>query len=365
MPYFWVTMEALIRFWAPCDDLAPWPVIPSAPPSVWTTPSDFAVSWQSSQFTPVYEWASTSWNVWSGVAEQAAVSALTAVGQALEAALQALVAFVEKEVIKLLTPVFQPILTSINQYEKSLSSDVLNAQADLNNGDSITAAAAQFWQDASGPVFFLAAGLGTTLSIATTVLEVLSLGVGFFIPIVIGLVLTGGAAATAGKGGLLNSLLSEFKSLNPSNALSGVLGEWESIFNGQSQVVSQAPPSAKVRPSVSHSLEQTLAGILSIATSSAAASEVIDAVIVSKNPEPLKFGAAFFGFLGMFVASAAAYFSDAAGAWVSLAFIGWSIFMDLVYIVEVEADLGSLLTIGLDGMAFVLDACSLGLVSYC
>ena len=37
-------MEAGIFPWTPFDPTSPWPVIPSATPSVWTTPSDFAVS---------------------------------------------------------------------------------------------------------------------------------------------------------------------------------------------------------------------------------------------------------------------------------------------------------------------------------
>ena len=127
-------MEAGICPWTTLDDTAPWPVFPSATPSVGTVNPDFSVNWQSSQFTPVCEWASTSWNVWSGT-EQAAVSALTAVGAALEAALQALLAFVEREATAFIDSVLDPLKNDVAALSAEYALPIGNA---LCNGCSGT-----------------------------------------------------------------------------------------------------------------------------------------------------------------------------------------------------------------------------------
>ncbi len=123
-------MEALVGLWAAFDDLAPWAAVPWAPPSVGALRYGFEGSWQSSQPSPVCSWGCTSWNAWSGIgvwdaAEQAAVSALTAVGAALEAALQALRTFWLQLITSMVKTALSPILSVI-------SSDVGNIYTGFN-----------------------------------------------------------------------------------------------------------------------------------------------------------------------------------------------------------------------------------------
>ena len=209
-------MEALVDFWAAPDDLAPFSVIPPATPSVWTTPSDFAVSGQSSQFTPVYEWASTSWNVWSGGAEQAAVGALTVVGSVLEAALQALLALVEREALALLQGATSLVTKALNDAFSSvgrLLDGATNASLLAYEGHGTLGSAGNAWSLFLGPFAIGAGALTALMETVTTILSPFSLGAGFIAGLLItALATTGLGSPGSGPLGLLHQLLSGISS---------------------------------------------------------------------------------------------------------------------------------------------------------
>ncbi len=95
-------MEAGIFPWTPFNTTSPWAVPPvtTATPSVYTPRDNFTPSWQAVEPPPVCEWGCTQWNT---------VSALTAVGQVLEAALQALVNYILSQVGQLMHTVIETI----------------------------------------------------------------------------------------------------------------------------------------------------------------------------------------------------------------------------------------------------------------
>ena len=229
-------MEALVDLWAAPDDLAPWPVIPSATSSVWSTPSDLSVSGQSSQFTPVYEWASTSWNVWSGVAEQAAVSALTAVGSVLEAALQALEKFIVAAIQKLLSVVIAPLVlglkTSVQELQGAIDAWTQNLDADYAANSVSTPS------PAGEEILALALTLGTVvavlLQIAVGVSVTLSLGAGLLLGILVTVVINAVSQVGASASNLGSGSLSTIEGLITGSASTGyraVVSLVEEAFN--------------------------------------------------------------------------------------------------------------------------------------
>ncbi len=110
-------MEAGIFPWTPFNTTSPWAVPPvtTATPSVYTPRDNFTPSWQAVEPPPVCEWGCTQWNT---------VSALTAVGQALEAALQALVNYILSQVGQLMHTVIETITSAIGAYLGGVASSL-------------------------------------------------------------------------------------------------------------------------------------------------------------------------------------------------------------------------------------------------
>ncbi len=265
----------------------------------------------------------------ASVAEAAVAAtetALAAVGQALEAVLQALLAYIVKEVTALLTAALSPITNAMDQYEKSLSTDLVNAANDLANGKSLTGDAAQFWSDASTSIFNFALGIAFTVTVAMTVMEVLSLGVSFLIPLLIGVVMGAAAGAIADKGG--PSVLTDFESINPVSPQAA--NEWETILSTLTPV-----RTSEVRPDSSSAINTYLgafAQLLGIGTTAAAATDILDAWDAGQFDADtgyyLNVAAVATGVIGLVLAGVAAYYSDLAGAVVSLFFDGASLMLD-------------------------------------
>ena len=292
-------------------------------------------------------------------ATAALVSALKTVANKLEAALQALLAFVKAETIKLLAPVFQPLLNAIDGYERALSGDLIQAQSDLNNGGSLDSDAARFWLDASGTAFYAVLGIGTTVGIALSVIEALSLGAAFLVPIAIGLLLTGAAASGAAGGNSLSSSISSFASLSSSTLLYGVIDVWKSIF-ANIQVTSKNGVTLSAEPQSSHTLDETLATMLHIAAISWALT-VIWETLKTHEPEAEVVVGLIFGVLGMMLAGVASYFSNLAGAWISMVFAGIGAFLAVVGLLSGGDRVVGLVALLFDAGGGLLGGCVVGI----
>lgn len=239
----------------------------------------------------------------------ATVSALAAVGTALEAALQALLAFIEREVTALLTPVFSPIINGIDHYAGSIFTDVVNAQNDIANGKPLAPDAQTFWLDVSGGVFNLILGIGVTIVIAITIVSALSLGAAFVIPIMIGLLMQASLAQIANKGNGGLSYVDDFKGLNPVSP--EVPDKLEAILG---QVDPYLP---------------TIAALWGIETTSFATAAILDSWEVGANPELPEMAAVATGGLAlMFAGVAAGEAGPLAGVATSVAFDGVSLILD-------------------------------------
>ena len=145
-------MEAGICPWRPFDTTSHWavlqmPSVTMTTPSVGTVYPDFAASWPAVQSSPACSWGCTSWSAWSGVgvwnvAEQAAVSALTVVGAALEAALQTLLAFVYNEIKALISDAVTPIQNALTNVFSSVLQTFNTMLIAVENNQPITEAEA-------------------------------------------------------------------------------------------------------------------------------------------------------------------------------------------------------------------------------
>ena len=121
--------------------------------------------------------------------EQAAVSALEAVGSALEAALQALVAFVRAAVVALLQPLSQHITSGVAAYDDSLDTPLGSAFTTVQGGGTVTPQeASAVGQALSGGPFLFGLGLGVAVAIGLTLATPLDLGPSFLVGILLSLV---------------------------------------------------------------------------------------------------------------------------------------------------------------------------------
>ncbi len=211
-------MEAGICPWTPFDTTSHW-AVPQMPSVTMTTPSvgtvypDFAVSWPAVQSSPACSWGCTSWSAWSGVgvwnvAELAPVSALMVVGAALEAALQALVAFVYNEIKTLISDAVSPIQIALSNVFSNVLQTINTMLIAVENNQPMTETeAAPSWEEAVLP-FLIGVTIATMAMVALTVVQDVSLGAGFLVGI-LGTVIVGTAPPILA---LSNSLMSQLLS---------------------------------------------------------------------------------------------------------------------------------------------------------
>jgi hypothetical protein len=131
---------------------------------------------------------------WGETAVARTVINLTAVGSALDTALNDLVAAVVSGIKLILSPITKPLEQMASSYYAAL-----NSSMDPN--------AVAFGNDLSGNFFLLALGLGTAMEIAIGVATPVDLGPSFLITIVIGLLITV-ALEEASTTGVVNALSS-------------------------------------------------------------------------------------------------------------------------------------------------------------
>jgi hypothetical protein len=143
-----------------------------------------------------------------------AVAALKTVASAMEAALQALIAFIEKEIMSLLSTALSPILNGIISYDKVVNQGFGQAQNDTTNGSSIPSSLMETIASAlSGTVFEVSLGIAAVIAIALAVATPIDIGPSFLIGTLISILIVV-AYQTASTTGLLSSVTNTFGSLS-------------------------------------------------------------------------------------------------------------------------------------------------------
>ena len=136
----------------------------------------------------------------------ATLSALTVVGSVLEAALQALLAFVEREVTALLATAFSPIINGIDSYVSNVNQAIGIAYGSVSKGDQVSPTEASVVGMAlSGSVFEIGLGIGAVLEVALVVLTPVDIGPSFLVTTLIGLVI-GSLLETTSTTGMANQV---------------------------------------------------------------------------------------------------------------------------------------------------------------
>ena len=271
-----------------------------------------------------------------GAILQRTTAALETVGKLILSALNALLNYIISLVKGLLAPVIGPIVSEMTQYTLHLTSDIEQTYNDSAAHRSITSDAARFWADAGGSVFLVAEGVAIAITIAFTIIEGFSLGAGFLLPIVIGLVMSGALAALADGGG--PSLFTDFQSVNPISP--ALATEWGTIFD---------PPQYLA----------TLGQILGIATNSWAATSIESAWENNKLPGVTDEAGLAIGIVGMVTAGVAGVYSSTAGAIASLLFDGSSAAIDIYGLLHTPSYADYAVAL-IDGATVVIDANTLG-----
>lgn len=265
------------------------------------------------------------------------VNFLSTVGAAIKSAIGQLLNFLVTVVQGLLSPVVSPIVNAVDQYTEQLASDIEQTYSDAAAGKSVTNDAETFWSDVGASVFLLITVVAITITVVLTIIEGFSLGAGFLVPIVIGLVLNGSAKALADAGG--PSFLSDFQGINPVSP--SLATEWGAIFD---------PPEYLA----------TLGTLLGIGTTSWAAASIESAWENNIVPEYSDEAGFALGVIGLVTAGAAAYYSTTAGAIASLLFDGSSAGID-IYAVLHEPSIENAVVLAIDGATVAIDAHTLGL----
>ena len=163
------------------------------------------------------------------VAEQAAVSALTAVGQALEAALQALLAFVKAEIIKLLTPIITPIVNAAKAFDSALGTASNATIVDIQTSGSVSPADAMAWAHSFDTVAELGAAVGIAITIVLIVTTSVGLGTGFLVGLLLSLIPTFLQNLIPGLASISSLTSSAILNLEASFSNPFPKAEWEAI----------------------------------------------------------------------------------------------------------------------------------------
>jgi len=271
---------------------------------------------------------------------QSNIAALELIGPLIVSAFSSLINWLSTDVIvPLLTAVFGPVIAAMNTYVENLAANLGSAATDYYAGHSVAPDAARFWINVTGPVFYFTLAVAVALTVVFTIMDTLSLGAGFLIPIVIGIIMSGSSAAIALKGG--PSYLQQFRSINPVSP--SMVAEWKTI-TGWTQTAANTPGW----------FLGGLAAILGITTTSVAATNALDAWENGYIPDWTDTWGTNFGILSIIAAGVAAYYSSIGAAVVSTAFDGVSIVLDGVSLFE-EPRLQNGLVMVMDGCAFALD----------
>lgn len=272
---------------------------------------------------------------------QPATSSLTKIGDAIATAVKSIADWISTNFIKpLLTAVFAPILRAMSQYEQNLASNLQSAGNDYSAGRPVAPDASRFWSNVTGPVFYFAAGVAIALTIVFTVMEGLSLGAGFLVPIIVGILLTGAAAGLANNGG--PAYLQQFQGVSPVSPT--LANEWKSV-TGWTQTSNDSAGWYLT----------ALAALLGIATTAVAATNAVTASETGFVPDWTDTWGTVFGVLAIILAGEASYYSSTAGAVVSVGFDGVSLILDGITIKDEGFDLQNVLVSVMDGAALVID----------
>lgn len=141
------------------------------------------------------------------------VTAVEVVGSALEAALQALLAFVESAITTLLGTAIHPLQQAFTDYWRSVESPLGEAQNYTSQGQSPpTSSLVSVWSALGGSVFMDTMLLSTVLAAVVTVIMTVNLGTSFLFPILLTVVITA-ALQESPLGTLLSDLQSAFEQL--------------------------------------------------------------------------------------------------------------------------------------------------------
>jgi hypothetical protein len=267
--------------------------------------------------------------------DQRVGSAITTGGKVLAGAIERLASFVITEIEAILHPLFAPIVRGAETYTEDLAQNLWAVANDTAADRSAATDIARFWFNVSGPVFYLALIAGIGITIVFTVIEALSLGSAFLIPLVIGLLISGAWAATAEKGG--PSLVSALRNVNPLTP--PVANDLEAVVGG-----SKGQEGADFA---------ALAAILGTVTTSVAASYVFAAWSSHQVPQFTDSVGAALGIIAIFVGGTAAAIDSLAGTIVSFLFDGDSVILDVI---------ASINDLTLENIViFLLDVCAAGL----
>ena len=290
---------------------------------------------------------------------QRTAAALAAVGSVVEKALKALLSYVETLITNLIKAAFAPVVNAIVAYTLGMASAIWAVANDTAADRPTATDAARFWSDASEPVFLVALGLGVAIAVAFTIIEGLSLGAGFLIPLIIGAVLSGAIAAAASTGG--PSYVSKLAGMDPlTTAMTSELGTLFGSIDGGYAPRSATP--AVSNPAAAYTTDTFLAAAgtaLSLTTNSLAGTNILDAMGDPAWTDEVGFA---LGVIGMLAGSVAASYGSLAGTVVSLCFDGASVIIDEEAILEEDATSSPLedwATLIMDGAAFGIDDYSL------
>lgn len=271
---------------------------------------------------------------------QRTVSALTTVGSALERAFQELLTLLASTIVKLLSSAFAPIIQAVDSYMFGLASAIWAVANDTAAGRSPATDAARFWSVFDEPILMVALGLGVVLSVVLTLTEVFSFGTTFLIPLIIGALITGAAAAVAAAGG--PSYMSDFAGISPFSA--SMANELDNLFgstgpNGRPAMVADSVVVETSTPSLGY-LFGGLATTLGAGTTGWALQTIVNSVSATP-PKPVEWtdsvGFAL-GVLGILLGSAASYYNSVAGTIVSLSFDMGSLIVDAAAFEEPGAE---------------------------
>jgi hypothetical protein len=135
---------------------------------------------------------------WGEMAVARTVINLTAIGSALDTALNDLVGLVVTGIEAVLKPVLQPVVTGLNAYATGLNSPLTLAGNDFSaTGNVAPSNVSAFWHAVDGSVFLLALGVGIATQVAVTLLVPLDLSANLVVGIMLALL---GVALLAGPG---------------------------------------------------------------------------------------------------------------------------------------------------------------------
>jgi len=306
--------------------------------SVITNPGGFILSLVST----VWNVANAAWTYATHVLKEAiaiggqvlsrVAATLVSVGRAIVAVLEQMLNFIVMLIEEALSPVIQPVVNAMNQYTLHLTSDIQQAYNDSSQDKPVAPDAAHFWADVGAPLFIIVSAVAVVITAVITFIEGFSLGTAFLIPIIVGFVINGGAAALADGGG--PSFLSDFARVNPVSP--ALATEWEQIFD---------PP--EYLP--------TLGTILGIETTAWAAATIESDWEAEVPIDWTDEAGLATGFLGLVVADVAYQFSATAGAVASLFFDGSSCIFD-AYSITHGSTLTTWVILAMDTGTVLIDA---------